>query len=299
MQPVVAVRDAAGLTVTGDNLTVVTMTVSAGATVVGTATRTAAHGVATFTDVGISGTAGTPYTLTFASVPVLTPATQSITPAGTASQLVLTTAAAGAASGAAFNTQPVVAVQDAGNNTVTGDNSTVVTMTVSAGATVVGTATRTAAHGVATFTDVGISGTAGTPYTLTFASVPVLTPATQSITPTAGQATRLLFAVQPTNASAGANISPTVVVHAVDAAGNIDPHYDWTVRLSITPLTGTLGALLNGGSVTDVTAVAGVATFPALSVDRAGTGYTLDTGYFTPGGYSLYLPTSNPFNITP
>jgi hypothetical protein len=293
------VRDATGNTVTGDNSTVVTMTVGGGGTVVGTATRTAVNGVATFTNVGISGTVGTPYTLTYASVPVLTPATQSITPAGAASQLALTTAATGAASGAAFTTQPVVAVRDAGGTTVTGDNSTVVTMTVSLGATVVGTATATAVGGVATFTDVGISGTAGTAYTLTFASVPVLTPATQSITPTAGLATRLLFAVQPTNASAGANIGPTVVVHAVDAAGNIDPFYNWTVTLSITPLTGTLGALLNGGSVTEVTAVAGVATFPALSIDRAGTGYTLDTGYSTPGGYSLDLPTSNPFNITP
>ena len=98
----------------------------------------------------------------------------------TATQLQLTTSAAGAASGAAFTTQPVVAVRDAGANTVT--NAThVVTMTVSAGATIVGTATATAVNGVATFSTVGITGTAGTSYTLTF-SASGLTSATQSIT---------------------------------------------------------------------------------------------------------------------
>ncbi|MDP4350254.1 hypothetical protein QSG17_25755, partial [Escherichia coli] len=66
------------------------------------------NGVATFSGVGISGTAGTSYTLTFASTG-LTSATQSITPTvGGATQLAVTTSAAGAASGAAFTTQPVV-----------------------------------------------------------------------------------------------------------------------------------------------------------------------------------------------
>jgi hypothetical protein len=52
---------------------------------------------------------------------------------------------------------------------------------VSAGATVVGTATATAASGVATFVNVGISGVAATQYTLTF-SFGALTSATELIT---------------------------------------------------------------------------------------------------------------------
>jgi hypothetical protein len=59
------------------------MTVSGNGTTVGTTTANAVAGVATFTDVGISGTAGTAYTLTFASAG-LTSATQSITPLGVA-----------------------------------------------------------------------------------------------------------------------------------------------------------------------------------------------------------------------
>jgi alpha-tubulin suppressor-like RCC1 family protein len=105
-------------------------------------------------------------------------ATVTVTP-GAASQLVLTTSAAGALSGAAFTTQPVVAVRDVGGNTVTTDNSSVVTMTVSTG--VVGTATATATAGVATFATVGISGTVGTSYGLGF-NKSGLTGATQSIT---------------------------------------------------------------------------------------------------------------------
>ena len=96
----------------------------------------------------------------------------------TATQLQLTTSAAGAAIGAAFTTQPVVAIRDAAGNTVT-SGASVVTMTVSAGGTVVGTATRTAVSGVATFSGVGLSGTAAT-YTLTFAASG-LTSATQSV----------------------------------------------------------------------------------------------------------------------
>jgi adhesin/invasin len=65
--------------------------------------------------------------------------------AGAASKLVLTTEAAGAVSGAAFVRQPVVAIRDAQDN-LTGSTA-VVTMTVSAGGTVVvGTATATAAR---------------------------------------------------------------------------------------------------------------------------------------------------------
>jgi hypothetical protein len=102
---------------------------------------------------------------------------------GAASQATLTTNAAGAASGSAFTTQPVITIKDAFGSTVT-TSTAAVTMTVSGDGTTVGTTTVNAVAGVATFTNVGISGTAGTAYTLTFASAG-LTTATQSITPAA------------------------------------------------------------------------------------------------------------------
>ena len=74
-----------------------------------------------------------------------------------ATQLVLTASAAGASSGAPFTTQPLVAIRDAAGRTDT--TSTVsVTMKVSEGASVIGSATVAASNGVATFAGVGIGG---------------------------------------------------------------------------------------------------------------------------------------------
>src|SRR5687767_15196989 len=65
-----------------------------------------------------------------------------------ATQLVLTTPAAGAASGLAFMTQPAVTFADAAGDIVSTSGD--VTMTVSTGATVVGSAVASATGGVAT-----------------------------------------------------------------------------------------------------------------------------------------------------
>jgi phage baseplate assembly protein gpV len=100
-------------------------------------------------------------------------------PASVAAQLALTTPAAGAASGLAFTTQPVVEVRDSGGGLVTGDDATEVTLTASVGATVIGTSTATAAGGVVTFSDVGLTGIDGT-YDLTY-SAAGLDSATQQI----------------------------------------------------------------------------------------------------------------------
>lgn len=75
-QPVVHIRDAAGLLCSSDNSTQVTASLSGGtggATLGGTFTRTAVNGVVAFTNISIS-LAGTGYTLTFNASPALTPA---------------------------------------------------------------------------------------------------------------------------------------------------------------------------------------------------------------------------------
>src|SRR5205823_12842065 len=105
---------------------------------------------------------------------------------------------------------------------------------------------------------------------------------------TAGTATALVFSVEPTNTVAGAAITPAVEVtaqyvptrRASDLTGNI------TVAIGTNPSTGTLS-----GTKT-MAAVAGVATFSGLSIDKAGTGYTLTA---TGAGST----TSTAFNITP
>jgi hypothetical protein len=234
---------------------------------VGTTTVKAVNGIATFTNVGISGTAGTAYTLTFTSAG-LTSATQSITPTfGTATQATLSTNAAGSASGSAFTTQPVITIKDAFGNTVT--NSTApVTMTVSGNGTTVGTTTVNAVAGVATFTNVGISGTAGTAYTLTFASAS-LTSATQSITPTFGTAAQATLSTNAAGSASGSAFTTQPVITIKDSFGN-------TVTNSTASVTMTVSG--NGTTVgtTTVNAVNGIATFTDVGISgTAGTAYTL------------------------
>jgi hypothetical protein len=84
----------------------------------------------------------------------------------------------------AFTTQPQITIQDASGNTVS--SSAVVTATISGGSggtsgTLIGTTTATASSGVATFTGLGIDGTNGTTYTITY-TVSGLTVATAAVT---------------------------------------------------------------------------------------------------------------------
>ena len=86
---------------------------------------------------------------------------------GPAAKVAITRASVGTARRTAFTTQPQITIQDSGGNTVT-SSSAVVTATVSAGGTLVGTTTATASSGVATFTGLGVDGTFGATYTITY-----------------------------------------------------------------------------------------------------------------------------------
>ena len=264
-QPVITIKDSLGNPV--NTTASVTMTVSGNGTTVGTTTINAVNGVATFTNVGISGTAGTAYTLTFTSGS-LTTATQSITPTfGLATQVALSTSAAGSASGSAFTTQPVITILDAFGNTVTNSTASV-TMTVSGNGTTLGTTTVNAVAGVATFTDVGISGTAGTAYTLTFASNG-LTSATQSITPTFGAATQATLTTNAAGSASGSAFTTQPVVTIQDAFGNTVTNSTASVTMTVSTGATTVGT-------TTINAVNGVATFTNVGISgTAGTAYTL------------------------
>ena len=202
-QPQITLQDASGNTVTGSALVISIQSFSfsgymnslTGAeTLIGTQTATidASTGIATFpADFGISGIAGRTYSFNYYNATVA-PASQSITvTVGAASKLILKRASAGTTSGIAFTTQPQISVADSGNNTVTG-STPVITASVSAGGTLAGTTTATvdSGSGVATFNDLGISGTNNNSYTVTYSSTG-LAPVAVSIkigTPTAPSA---------------------------------------------------------------------------------------------------------------
>jgi len=182
-QPVIELRDAEDNLLDHDSETQVTVTIhnGTGGTLGGVQTVTAQSGIVEFTDLSLAGTVGENYTLRFTAGDIEVDSDNITVTHGAASQLFKITQAAGAINGQAFDTQPVVQIRDAQGNLVS-SNTAEVTMSVSGDATVVGTATSTADNGEATFTDVGINGTADTEYTLTFSSGS-LTSATQTITP--------------------------------------------------------------------------------------------------------------------
>ncbi len=109
---------------------------------------------------------------------------------------------------------------------------------------------------------------------------------TLTISPTLLQA-KLVFVQQPSNAVAQTTMAPAVTVAVEDTNGNLVPVANDTVQLTLVGGTG----LLSGTLV--VTPQNGVATFSDLSVDTAGTGYTL-----VATSPNLPPAISAPFNIS-
>ena len=122
------------------------------------------------------------------------------------------------------------------------------------------------------------SGTASQPLAVASLQIP------------APPASKLVFGQSPTTTTAGLPIVPAVTVQAQNILNNVDSNSTAAVTVGITSGTGTSGAVLSG--TTTVNVVNGVATFAGLSIDVAGTGYTL-----TATSGSLTAGTSNPFNI--
>lgn len=100
----------------------------------------------------------------------------------------------------------------------------------------------------------------------------------------------LAFAVDPSTVAAGTTLAPAVEVSVLDAGGGLSTGSSASVTIAITPGTGAAGAAL-GGTLTRA-AVNGVATFDDLSLDKAGSGYTL-----TAVSGSLTAANSMPFTV--
>jgi hypothetical protein len=101
-------------------------------------------------------------------------------PLPVASKVAITRAAVGTQRKTAFTTQPQITIQYPNNDTVT-VSSAVVTATISSGGSLTGTTTATASSGVATFNNLGVDGTVGSTYTITY-SAAGLTSTTATVT---------------------------------------------------------------------------------------------------------------------
>jgi hypothetical protein len=95
--------------------------------------------------------------------------------------------------------------------------------------------------------------------------------------------------VQPSNVVSQISITPAVAVSVEDNFGNVvtSATNQITVAIVNNPSSGTLGGTLV------VNAVSGVATFSNLTIDKAGSGYTLSAA-----ATSLTGATSSAFNVT-
>lgn len=209
----------------------------------------------------------------------------------TADSLVFSTQPGAATAGAAFPSQPVITAQLAGGVTDTAFTGTV-TLAIKPGSgspsgSLAGTATLSAVAGVATFTGLSIAK-ASTGYVLTASGTGANSVDSAAFDVTPASPSMLAFTVQPSGVAAAAPIAPAPAVSAQDAFGNTTPSFVGAVSVALNG--GTAGATLSGTATRN--AASGIATFPDLSIDKAGTAYTLTAS--SPG---LASATSSTFDV--
>jgi alpha-tubulin suppressor-like RCC1 family protein len=185
-----------------------------------------------------------------------------------------------------------IAILDASGNVVTTATDSIYTnFTVSYGGTPSGTFRQKAVNGVATFNDLSINK-AHTDYRLQTLSIDrdlgVVT--SNTFTVSVGPPDRLAFVVQPRDIMAEVVFDSALQVVVQDNQGNTVSTSTASVAVAITSGTGAAGATLSGA--TTQSASAGLASFGDLSIDSAGTGYTL-----TATSAGLSSDTTVPFRI--
>jgi hypothetical protein len=298
---VLTAQDAVGSTLTGftGNVTVsiTSATGANGATLSGTQTVAAVSGVATFSNLSIDKK-GTGYRLSATAIGLAGATSNTFTiNTAAASRVVFFVQPATTAAGQTMASVVVQARDNFGNvdNNFIGPIGVGISSNPGNG-TLSGTTPVTAIAGVATFSNLSIDKS-GSPYRLTAQSSGLTSDISSAFSITGGAADHLTFTVAPSSAVAGADLSsPNIRVTAFDALGNVAQGFDGLdVTLAITAGTGTAGAVLAG--TTTATAALGVAEFTVpLSIDKAGTGYTLSA---TTPVVGVTGTTSATFNITP
>ena len=243
----------------------------AGAALVGSLTRAAVSGIATFPGLCLRK-AGSGYVLQAAvsGLPAVRSAAFTITPAA-AARLVFTGQPANTSGGVAITPPVKVTVQDAYGNATSGPARTIsVALGYNAvGGTLSGALAAATAGGTATFGSLRIDRAGRYTLTAIAPGLPVATSLPFSVV--VGPAYRLVFAVGPSGARAGTKIAPAIQVAARDRGGNavISTPGSVGVYLSTNPtgavLTGTRSAAFNRG----------IARLADLAVSKPGSGYVL------------------------
>jgi hypothetical protein len=293
-QPVLILRDAFGNTVTTDSSTVVTASRNGGTgTLQGNLTAQAASGVVSFANLSHNVANAITVTFTAGSLSV-TSGTITVGPAG-ASRLGLSAAPSSATAGVAFSPQPVVRIEDAFGNLVTGDNTSVVTAARGNGTgTLQGTLTAVASGGLAGF--VNLSHQVANTITLNFTCPSLAGVSSGDVVINPAAADRLAFTTEPADGLVGAPLATQPVVKTRDAFGNnstVGLPASKNVTLSLTggsgPLLGTVTVDLGTGAGN------GTATFANVQIDSAGVDKVLTAS--APGVPTLADAVSSTFSV--
>lgn len=283
----VAVADANGNVVTSATNSITVSVASGPGTIGGTQTVTAVAGVASFSTITLSSLGV--YTLSAVATGLTAGTSNSFAVFGPATKLAFTTQPVGGTASQTLTTFRV-SIQDAsGNTATTATNTITLTIAPSAGVTLGGTVSAPAVAGVATFTNITVSA-AGT-YTLTAAATGLTSATSTSFTIAAvGPPAKLGFVVQPqASVVAGSAFSPDIKVAIQDAGGVTNTSSTASVTLAFE--TNVNGATITG--TTTVAAIAGVATFTGISINKSGVGYKLNA---TSG--TLTKAVSSAFTVT-
>ena len=272
-QPAVQLRDAGGGAVSLSGVVVTAAIASGGGTLGGTTTATTnSSGLATFTNLSITGTPGS-RTLGFSASGLTGATSNSINITGPPpTKLTITTQPSSTAtSGLAFSTQPVIQLRDASDNAVSQSGVSVTAAIATGGGTLGGTVTVTTnAQGAAVFTNLAITGTAGS-RTLSFTSGSLTAATSTAIAVALAPASQLDFATAPpATAASGAAFTVAPVIQLENASGGAVSQAGVPVTVSVASGSGTLGGTLTVNS--DAT---GKATFAGLSLTGLAGDHTL------------------------
>ncbi len=289
----VAIQDAFGnKTADTDNITLVINNNPSAGTLSGTAVQAAIAGTATFSDIQIDQV-GVGYTLEATATGVILATTDAFDIIAVPTQLAITQEPSNTDNDVSISPAITVEIRDSSNNLVVGSTASV-TVALNAnpgGSTISGTTTVSAIGGIATFNDLTLDQVA-TGYTLDFTSTGLTSTTSTTFDITQAPATQLAFIQNPSNTVAGVVNSPDITVELQDSNGTIVPTATDSITLAFgTDPSGSTATL--GGTVT-VNAIAGVATFTNITVDKAFNAYTFDVT-----GAGLTTATSTTFNITP
>jgi len=285
-QPVIAIQNSGGNTVTGASNVVTVTKASGDGFLSGPLTATAVNGVATFSDLKIEGTGAHTLIFTADGLSPVTSAPFTVAAFSAAAHLILKTQPAGAVNDLAFEIQPVISIMDSLGNPVTTDSSTVVTVAKASGSGTLtkeggGTLTATASSGLATFSGLKIVGTGA--HTLIFTAVGLSSDTTGSFTIGVGTANQLVVTTPPSGADNDVAFTGQPVIAIKDSGGNtVTTDSSTEVTVAKASGSGTLSGTLTA------TAINGVATFSDLKI--VGTG--AHTLIFTSGALSSVTSTS-------